>query len=77
MTEQRGFQLDALTSLRGLAAWWVVLYHTRSVLEPYVSGGVFGFLKNGDLAVDMFFVLSGFVMYLNYHADINSSLGLT
>lgn len=73
MTVQKASQLDALTSLRGLAAWWVVLYHTRFVLEPYVSAEVFGFLKNGDLAVDMFFVLSGFVMYLNYANSINSS----
>ena len=66
-------QLDALTSLRGLAAWWVVLYHTRSVLEPHISADFMAFVKNGDLAVDMFFVLSGFVMYLNYSSRINRS----
>lgn len=65
--------LNALTSLRGLAAWWVVLYHTRSVLEPYVLEPVMAFLRNGDLAVDMFFVLSGFVMYLNYSDKIGKS----
>lgn len=73
MTGRKVFQLDVLTSLRGLAAWWVVFYHTRTALEPYAPEVVMAFLKNGDLAVDMFFVLSGFVMYLNYSDKIDWS----
>lgn len=59
-------QIDALTSLRGLAAWWVVIFHCRSALAPHLSDTALSFAAHGNLAVDMFFVLSGFVMYLNY-----------
>ena len=30
-------QIDALTSIRGLAAWWVVVYHSRAALNPYLA----------------------------------------
>jgi peptidoglycan/LPS O-acetylase OafA/YrhL len=58
--------LPALTSIRGIAAWWVVLYHVRSLFAPYAGPEVMAFLAKGYLAVDMFFVLSGFVIHLNY-----------
>jgi peptidoglycan/LPS O-acetylase OafA/YrhL len=50
-----------LDGLRGLAAIAVVFYH---VDHTYVPGG--------HLAVDFFFVLSGFVIGLNYHARLAS-----
>ena len=64
--------LPALTGIRGLAAWWVVIYHFRdhypddpSHLFSRVSG-------HGYLAVDFFFELSGFILALNYlHAFHN------
>lgn len=58
--------VPALTGLRAVAAWWVVLYHVRAAFAPHVSDGALAFLAKGYLAVDMFFVLSGFVIYLNY-----------
>lgn len=58
--------LVPLTSLRGLAAWWVVLFHMRALLEPWLPAPVMHFLGAGNLAVDLFFLLSGFVIYLNY-----------
>lgn len=58
--------IPALTSIRGFAAWWVVVYHIREVFAPHVNGATMAFLSKGYLAVDMFFVLSGFVIYLNY-----------
>ncbi len=48
-----------LDGLRGLAAIAVVFYH---VDHAYMPGG--------HLAVDFFFVLSGFVIGLNYHARL-------
>lgn len=56
-------QLDALTGLRGLAAWYVVLFHTRVTLKATVGPVVYAFLSHGYLAVDLFFLLSGFVLW--------------
>lgn len=56
--------IPALTGLRGVAASWVVVYHLH---EYDRIGGSFGaFVHRGYLAVDVFFVLSGFVMSLSY-----------
>jgi peptidoglycan/LPS O-acetylase OafA/YrhL len=65
-----GSQLHCLTALRGLAAWWVVLYHFDTYLLPYLPSPAFYLVSKGYLAVDLFFCLSGFVIYLNY-GDLN------
>ena len=59
-------ELLALTSIRGIAAWWVVLFHLRLLLVPWLPRAAIGLLDQGNLAVDLFFVLSGFVIALNY-----------
>lgn len=61
-----GSQIHALTAVRGLAAWWVVLFHFDSYLLPYLPSWGFNFISRGYLAVDLFFCLSGFVIYFNY-----------
>lgn len=58
---------DYLTSLRGIAAIWVMLYH----LKEYI--GLEILLKHGYLAVDFFFILSGFVLALTYQEKLCSS----
>lgn len=60
--------IHALTGIRGYAAIWIVTYHfiwewivlfpRLSVFKPMVSPG--------HLAVDLFFILSGFVLSYNY-----------
>ncbi len=58
-------ELRALTSARGVAAWWVVLYHLRGALAaPPLK--VEAVLAKGYLAVDFFFLLSGFVLALRH-----------
>ncbi len=57
-------EIRALTGLRGIAAVYVVLFH-YSLGLGYTSVPE-TFLSHGYLAVDLFFVLSGFVMTLNY-----------
>ena len=58
--------IHALTSLRGVAAWWVVLYHFREFFPAGTPWAVQAFTAKGYLAVDLFFELSGFVIALNY-----------
>ena len=57
-------ELRALTGARGIAAWAVVLFHVRLLLEN--GGGLHGQLSHGYLAVDFFFMLSGFVIWLTW-----------
>ncbi len=59
-------QLDALTGLRGIAAWLVVLFHTRLTLTGVLPGWVMPATGRFYLAVDLFFMLSGFVMWYTY-----------
>jgi peptidoglycan/LPS O-acetylase OafA/YrhL len=73
-------QIGSLTSLRGLAAVIVVVHHfsyytlppVGAVLSSYSS-----FFKNGYLCVDLFFILSGFIMthvYLErFYLGVNKS----
>jgi peptidoglycan/LPS O-acetylase OafA/YrhL len=67
-------RLDSLTSLRGFAALLVVLYHCESVkiynLRPWTQ-----VIAHGYLAVDFFFVLSGFVIAYVYAREFDYHLG--
>lgn len=58
--------LDALTGIRGIAAWLVVLYHIRLSLAGIVPESLIAAMAKGYLAVDLFFILSGFVLWYNY-----------
>jgi peptidoglycan/LPS O-acetylase OafA/YrhL len=56
-------QLPSLTSLRGLAALWVVLYHYEVIYFSQLNPSNYThLLEKGYLAVDLFFMLSGFVL---------------
>lgn len=65
MTGQ-ALRLDALTGMRGIAAWLVVFYHIRLSLTGLLPAPVIDALAKGYLAVDLFFMLSGFVLWLTY-----------
>ena len=59
-----------LTVIRGLAAWWIVLFHFKDHFPSEIRGtALFSIISHGSLAVDLFFVLSGFVIALNYSND--------
>lgn len=58
--------LPALTGMRGIAAWIVVLYHVRLGAAWALPPEALSVLAKGYLAVDLFFMLSGFVLWLNY-----------
>lgn len=59
--------LPALTGIRGVAAVWVVLYHAQSLWDLRLP-----LLSDGFRAVDLFFVLSGFIMMHAHQADFVS-----
>ncbi len=53
-------ELKPLTSLRFIAAFWVLLYHFKDHLG--LGMGQFGLVADGYLGVDLFFALSGFIL---------------
>src|SRR5215469_633600 len=57
-------EIRALTGLRGVAALLVALYHINpNLIAPTATGR---FVGKGYLWVDLFFVLSGFLLAMNY-----------
>ncbi|BCK75676.1 peptidoglycan/LPS O-acetylase OafA/YrhL [Acetobacter aceti NBRC 14818] len=59
-------EIKSLTGIRGIAACWIVAYHTWLAGNHRVSGYIGTFLLHGYLAVDLFFILSGLVMSMSY-----------
>lgn len=66
-------EIGALTSLRAPLAWWVVLYHLAApscwLGQLLAPGPVLELLGCGYVAVDLFFLLSGYILGRVY-ADI-------
>ena len=58
-----------LDLMRGLAALAVLLFHMN-----YMLGSETHVIARGYLAVDFFFILSGFVIAANYHASVRPAL---
>jgi exopolysaccharide production protein ExoZ len=54
----------SIQALRGLAALGVVMFHATSIEQKYSGGDILlpGFLRLGQSGVDLFFVISGFIM---------------
>jgi peptidoglycan/LPS O-acetylase OafA/YrhL len=62
-------EIKALTGLRIVAAVWVVLFHFRPMLwavAPDFSAALAPVVNCGAQGVDLFFILSGFVLTWNY-----------
>jgi peptidoglycan/LPS O-acetylase OafA/YrhL len=62
-------ELRGLTSLRGIAALYVVVYHFSNTIAHTQNLNFKALVPRGHIAVDLFFVLSGFVMAYTYAAD--------
>jgi len=74
--DARPAELPALTSLRGMAAVAVVLFHSSFVTLHYGGGGPPWIWRRGYLAVDLFFFLSGFVLAHVYGHRLADDRGL-
>ncbi len=69
MNAVRTGEIKALTGLRIVAALWVVLFHYRPPLwaaSPRMHDDFAPLLDAGAQGVDLFFILSGFVLAWNY-----------
>ncbi len=53
--------LDSVQYIRAVAAYLVVVFHVSAMLNAK-TGGAFGVFSAGAIGVDIFFVLSGFLM---------------
>lgn len=71
-----GFYLDNLTGVRAFAVLWVLIFHTWGISQgpnvavhiPFLSHeiGLTRMFKMGEWGVDIFFVLSGFLLSLPF-----------
>lgn len=69
MSRVRTGEIRALSGLRIVAALWVVLFHFRPMLAdaaPGATSALAPILNAGAQGVDLFFILSGFVLTWNY-----------
>lgn len=69
-------KLAHLVSVRGLAAWLVVLFHSLALWYralPETPMPLLKFVSHGYLAVDFFFVLSGFIIFINYYEKFDAN----
>lgn len=65
----KGGKLDTLQILRGVAATLVLVSHAMREVAPIVNeqAAGFAFQKGGQFGVDIFFIISGFIMaYVTY-----------
>lgn len=66
---------ELLDGLRGVAALLVIWYHVHEGYA-FAKGGIIETLNHGYLAVDFFFILSGFVIGYAYDDRWKNSLGI-
>lgn len=66
-------EIRSLTGIRGIAALYVAIYHSMHI-QNYTGNSISQiFLNNGYLSVDLFFILSGYVMTLSYRKNFEGN----
>ncbi len=65
--ENKRISIDELTGLRGVAALFILLNHTCLLLSKVQQSSISAALNCfGIMGMDLFFILSGFVIHYNY-----------
>ena len=57
-------RLPGLDGLRAISVVWVVMFHLSRHQHALGSGWLAGFANAGHFGVSVFFVISGFVLYI-------------
>jgi peptidoglycan/LPS O-acetylase OafA/YrhL len=65
--------LQHLNSLRGIAALLVVFYHVKDLIIDLIPTPLFTIISASYLAVDFFFILSGFILCWKYFDSFNNT----
>jgi peptidoglycan/LPS O-acetylase OafA/YrhL len=67
-------EILSLTSVRGVAAFWVVVFHFSEVMFGFLpEANILGpLIASGGFAVPLFFILSGYVLGLRYLIKLSS-----
>ena len=68
--------LSNLTPLRGIAAIWVFVFHFNGVMIHFITPGSTHLIDKGYLMVDLFFIMSGFIICHVYRQSFESGLTL-
>jgi peptidoglycan/LPS O-acetylase OafA/YrhL len=68
--------LSNLTVLRGVAAIWVVVYHFQALICQFVLPEQTLLIQKGYLMVDLFFIMSGFIICHVYNQSFQSGVTL-
>src|SRR5580693_6475909 len=66
--------LSNLTSLRGVAALLVAIFHFEMAIARFVPASLTMFFEKSYLMVDLFFVMSGFIMFHVYRSSFEQAL---
>ena len=64
-------KMETLETLRILAALLVVMYHLQDIFIRRGTVPFGGLFSAGDRGVDLFFVLSGFIITISHRADVD------
>ncbi|KAA0548486.1 acyltransferase [Bacillus sp. BGMRC 2118] len=66
-------QLSSLQGIRALAALLVLVSHATAICMSWGVNYLGGIFYAGNLGVDLFFVLSGFIIFYIHHKDKNEN----
>jgi peptidoglycan/LPS O-acetylase OafA/YrhL len=69
--------LSNLTPLRGITALWVVVFHFNAVIIHFVNPARTSLVSKGYMMVDLFFIMSGFIITHVYQENFKPGLSAT